>query len=134
MRKRLLQYLLVVDAFVLLVIGLILILAPKRVEAAFHFNDLPPAVGYLIGMWGCVFVTMAIGYAVAAKDPVRHAIWVQVAIARSVLEAIFGAVYIARGVITFEQGGFGIIVAVLVAVAYIALYPRGGNETAAARA
>ena len=132
MRKLLLRFLLCLDAGILFLLGTALILAPHRVEAAFHFQDLPPAVGYLLGMWGCVLVTMALGYAVAATDPIRHVVWVQVAIARGALECIFGAVYIARGIVTLQQGGFGIVVAALVTVAYLALYPRERDETVSA--
>jgi len=33
-------------------------------------------------------------------------------------------VYLARGIVTFQQAGFGIIVAALISTAYIVLYPR----------
>jgi hypothetical protein len=124
MRLSLLRNLLLLDAAVLLVFGVLLICAPQQVEAAFHFKDLPPGVNYIIGLWGCVFATMAIGYFVAASNPIRHAIWIQIGIARGAIECLLGLVYVARGVVTFSQAGLGIIVAALIAVAYIALYPR----------
>src|SRR6266581_3215704 len=117
MKMIFLRYLLMVDAAVLFLLGAILILAPREVEGAFHFRDLPPAVSYLIGLWGCVFATMAIGYGVAATDPLRHVVWVQVGIARGVLECIFGFVYLTRGVVSFQQAGFGIIIAALITIA-----------------
>ena len=105
-------------------LGALLIFAPKQVELAFQFKDLRTGVSYIIGMWGCVFATMSIGYVVAATNPIRHVVWVQVGIARGVLECILGLVYVARGIVTFRQAGFGIIVAALISIAYIALYPR----------
>ena len=120
--------LVLLDAAILFLLGAVLILAPRQVEVAFQFRDLPVAVGYLIGSWGCVFATMALGYAVAAKDPLRHLIWVQVGIARGALECIFGLVYLARGIVTFQQGGFGVIVAALITLAYLVLYPRKSAE------
>src|SRR5438067_13664074 len=95
-RMRALRMLLVLDATVLFLLGALLIFLPRQVEAAFHFQNLPEGVSYLIGLWGCVFATLAIGYAVAATDPIRHAVWVQVAIARGTLEVILGVVYVAR--------------------------------------
>jgi len=91
-------------------------------------------VGYLIGLWGCVFATMAIGYAVAASNPLKHRIWVQMGIARGTLECALGLVYLSRGIVTFPQAGFGIIVAGLMALAYIALYPRKPRLAGAAGA
>src|SRR5258707_6434765 len=111
MKLSLLRGLLILDAAVLFLLGTLLIFAPAQVERAFHFQDLPPAVGYMIGLWGCVFATLGIGYVIAATDPLRHVAWVQVGIARGALECVLGLVYLARGTVTFQQSGFGIIVA-----------------------
>ena|SRR5438093_82592 len=119
-----LRILLAMDAAVLFLLGMLLVLAPKQVEAAFHFKDLPGGVSYIIGLWGCVVITLAIGYAAAALDPIRHVVWVQVGIARGALESALGATYLARGVVTWQQAGFGIVVAVLITAAYVIFYPR----------
>src|SRR5437899_57579 len=58
MKLSLLRGLLILDAAVLFLLGALLIFAPSQVERAFHFSDLPPAVGYMIGLWGCVFATL----------------------------------------------------------------------------
>jgi len=119
-----LRILLAMDAAVLGLLGLLLVFAPKQVELAFRFKDLPDGVSYIIGLWGCVLVTMALGYAVAATDPIRHVVWVQVGIARGTLECILGAFYLAWGVVSWQQAGFGIIVAALITIAYFVCYPR----------
>jgi hypothetical protein len=124
MKLTLLRYLLMVDAAVLLLLGALLILAPRQVEVAFHFQDLPAAVSYLIGLWGCVFITLGFGYVIAATHPIRHLVWVQVGIARGVLECLLGVVYLARGVVSWQQAAFGIVTAAVIAGAYAALYPR----------
>ena len=135
MKLALLRYLLTLDAVVLFLLGAFLIFAPGRVETAFHFQNLPDAVAYLIGMWGCVFATLGIGYAIAAGDPLRHRAWVQVGIARGALECLLGLVYLWRGIVTFQQAGLGIVLAGLMALAYVVLYPgkpRLAAETPAA--
>jgi hypothetical protein len=68
---------------------------------------------------------MGIGYTVAALDPIRHIVWVQVGIARGALECLLGLVYLARGLVTFSQAGLGIVLAACISLAYVALYPRG---------
>jgi len=45
-------------------------------------------------------------YAVAATDPIRHVVWVQVGIARGTLECILGVLYLAWGVVGWQQAGF----------------------------
>ena len=124
MKMLLLRGLLVVDAGVLILIGALLVFAPTQVERAFHFTDLPPAVKYLIGMWGCVMGTMGLGYLMAATNPLRHRIWINIGIIRGVIECALGAVYLVQGVVTMEQAGFGTLVAGLMALAYVLLYPR----------
>ena len=133
MKLTLLRYLLMLDAAILFLLGALLILMPRQIELAFQFHDLPPAVSYLIGLWGCVFVTLGFGYVVAATQPLRHLVWVQVGIARGVLECVLGVIYLARDIVTWQQAAFGIIAAAAIAIAYAALYPRGvGAKTAAA--
>ena len=105
-------------------LGALLIFAPKQIEVLFGFRDLPPAVSYLIGLWGCVLATMAIGYMVAAANPLKHAIWAQVGIARGVSECVLGIFYLAQGIVTSQQAAFGIIAAGFMSIAYLLLYPR----------
>jgi hypothetical protein len=124
MKLSMLRGLMMLDAAVLLLLGAILIVAPGSLESVFHFNNLPSVVNYLIGLWGCVFVTLGFGYVIAATNPMRHLVWAQIGIARGGLEMLLGLVYLGRGVVTWQQAGFGIIVAGLMAVAYVALYPR----------
>ena len=124
MKLILLRGLLVLDAAALFLLGTLLIFAPGQVERAFHFKDLPPAVGYLIGSWGCVLATMGFGYLVAATNPIRHRVWIQVGIARGALECILGVIYLARGIVTIQQAGGGILIAALISIAYLALYPH----------
>ena len=125
MKYSLLRNLLLLDAAVLFLLGGLFIVLPRQMEMAFGFNDLPRGVSYILGLWGSVLVTMAPGYAVAARDPVRHVAWIQVGIARGTLECVVGAVYLAMGIVTFQQAGFGIAVAAFITVAYLVLYPRG---------
>jgi hypothetical protein len=124
MKLTLLRYLLMADAAVLMLLGGFLILAPRQLEMAFHFQELPAAVSYLIGLWGCVFITLGFGYVVAATHPLRHLVWVQVGIARGALECLLGLTYLARGVVTWQQAAFGVITAAVIAGAYLVLYPR----------
>ena len=124
MKLFLLRGLLVVDAAVLFLLGGMLIFAPVQVEQAFHFQDLPPAVAYLLGMWGCLMATMGFGYLVAATYPLRYRVWINIGIIRGALECALGIVYLVRGTITLQQAGLGTLVAGLLAVAYVVLYPR----------
>jgi len=123
MKLTFLRYLLILDAVVLFLLGALLIFTPGQVERAFHFQNLPPAVSYIISMWGCVIATMGFGYILAATNPLRHRVWIQVGIARGLLECMVGWYYLSSGRVTFQQAGLGIIIAGIMALAYILLYP-----------
>ncbi len=129
---RALRVILVVDAAVLILLGLAFLVAPGRVEELFQFRDLPRGVDYIIGTWGCALATMGVGYAIAAENPLRNVAWVQVGIARGVLEVIFGILCVARGVVTLQQASFGLAAAALIALLYIVFYPREQPEVAPA--
>jgi hypothetical protein len=124
MKISMLRNVLVLDSAVLILLGGCLIVAPRQVSAFFHFTDLPQAMSYLIGLWGCALLTLGAAYAVAATNPVRHRLWIQIGIARGALETVLGAAYVAMGAITFSQAGFGIISAAAITLAYIFFYPR----------
>ena len=119
-----LRTLLLLDAVVLALLGAVLIAAPMQVLTAFKFKDLPAGVGYIAGLWGCCSLTLSLGYVVAASNPIRHLIWVQVGIARGLAELALGLVCVARGTVTFSQAWLGMVLAGAIALAYILLYPR----------
>ncbi len=116
--------LMMMDAVVLTGLGVLFITVPRRIEAAFHFQDLPAGVDYMIGLWGCVFATLGLGYVLAAVEPRRNVLWVQMGIARGLLEVVFGVMCVFRQIVTWEQASFGIFTAVFIAAAYTVLYPR----------
>ena len=124
MKLSLLRYLFLVDAAVLALVGAMLIFAPRQIESVFGFRDLPVAVNYLIGLWGCVLVTLAIGYLAASANPIKHRVWAQVGIFRGLLECVLGLVYMAQGLVSLKQAGFGIAVSAIISIAYLILYPR----------
>jgi hypothetical protein len=132
MKQSLLRSVLLLDATVLLLLGGLFILVPRQVEMAFQFNNPPQGVSYIVSSWGCALATLSLGYAVAARDPIRHIAWVQVGIARGALECIVGVVYVLRGVVEVQQAGFGIVAAALFTVAYLVLYPRAASRRATA--
>ena len=69
---RALRMLLMMDATVLVLLGAFFILLPRQILVAFQFADLPRGVNYLLGLWGCCFASLGLGYGIAATDPRRH--------------------------------------------------------------
>ena len=78
----------------------------------------------MVSLLGAVFLSLAFGYGVAATNPLRHVVWVQMGIVRGGLELALGAVCLHRGLVTWEQTRFSIAVAGLLVLAYVVFYPR----------
>src|SRR4051812_43178487 len=114
-----LKNLLLLDAAILIVIGGFFIIAPHQITAFFKFSNVPTAVNYLIGLWGCVLITLGAAYVIAATNPVRHRLWIQIGIARGALETLLGLTYLAIGAVTFSQAGFGTVAAAVMTIAYL---------------
>ena len=118
-----LRVLLAMDAAVLLAMGALFMAMPANVCLVFGFRDLPPAVSYLIGLWGCALISLGIGCAYAVGDPVRNVSWVRAGIVRGALECMFGFVVLRQHMVTWNQAAFGTIIAGAIAAGYVLLYP-----------
>lgn len=128
-RLRLLRVLLALDAAVLLALGGLFMAAPVNIGTAFGYVGLPPAVCYMIGLWGCALISLGVGYIYAAGDPVRNIAWVRAGIVRGLLECMFGFVVVRQHMVTWHQAAFGTIVAAAIAVGYVILYPAEAVKT-----
>jgi hypothetical protein len=119
-----LRLLLLFDAATLFVLGAVFIFAPAQVLEVFKFPEVPIQVHYVVALWGCTLGTLAIGTVQAFMDPVRHVAWIQVAIARTGLEVLVGAMFLYKGIVNWNQSGFGIVLTGILCLAFVILYPR----------
>jgi len=123
LRLALLRVIMVADGIVLGLFGLGLILTPRAMFTLFKL-DLPPAAGYIAGLWGALLLTLAAAYVMAARQPLRNLVLVQIGIVRALLETAVSLFYVGSQAITLEQAAAGIFLAVWFAIAYILLFPQ----------
>ena len=119
-----LRLLLVFDGLFLFMVGSALMLVPGPLLLLFRFPSMPHDVHYILAMWGCVLATMGLGYLNCAIDPIRNISWIQVGIARGVVEFVFSVVYTALGMAHISQVWLGMVVGAFVALSYLTLYPN----------
>jgi hypothetical protein len=127
-RTRALRMLMMMDAVVLFALGLALLCCPLQITRAFGFTEVARPILYLLGLWGATVLTLGVAYGIAAVDPVRHRLWIAIAIARGLIEALFGWYCLAQGLVTWKQSGLGILLAAFIALAFLVLYPRSPND------
>src|SRR5689334_20582636 len=103
MRRVMLRTLLVLDAAILFLLGGAFMVVPGRMLLLFGFHGAPPSIAYIVGVFGSVYFTLGIGYVLAAQNPLRNVVWVQVAIARGTAECLFSLLCVAQGIVSFRQ-------------------------------
>jgi hypothetical protein len=72
---------------------------------------------------GVLIIVFSVFTIIAARDPLKHILWVQYVITSAVFDGGVKVYTIARGYVTFRQIGLPLIVDAIFAVAFLALYP-----------
>jgi hypothetical protein len=115
----------VADGIVLGLFGLGLVLTPQAMYRLFDMALAGPA-SYVAGMWGALLLTVAAGYVLAAPQPAARPVFVQVGLARAVVELGVSLFYLGSQTISFKQAAAGMFLALWFGLAYLVLYPRPG--------
>jgi len=103
--------------------GLVLIFAPEQFVSMSGFDKGPAYVSYFLALVGIAWTLPGIFVIIAARDPLKHIMWLQMAIFWSILDALAGLFFIIRGNITFSQMGSTVIIDTVFTVIFLALYP-----------
>jgi energy-converting hydrogenase Eha subunit C len=113
----------IVWAVVGILFGLGFILAPEKLCSGFGFEKAPAYVPYFLAFIGIAYIVSGFFVIIAARDPLKHIMWVQLAIAWSLLDAIAALYFITRGNVNFSQAGMVPIIDIIFVVAFLILYP-----------
>jgi hypothetical protein len=110
--------------------GLAFLLAPNLMVAGFGLSLAPVYVQYFLALLGNMYIVTSIFVILAARDPLKHILWVQCAIAGSLMDMIAGLVFIIRGDLPFSQAGSVIIINLILVPALLIFYPWRKVSTA----
>ncbi len=130
----LLRTVLLLDSAVLVALGGSFLTVPAKAADVFGFGELPSVVHHLIGLWGCALLTLGIGYFIAATNPFRHRVMIQIGILRGACEVVLGVAHGSAGLVTWSQAATGMIAGGAIALAYSLLYPRAPEPPVAVAA
>ena len=110
---------------------LLALLAHQRAESALHRNRVRYWAHFVgLALLGNMYIITSIFVILAARDPLKHILWVQCAIAGSLMDMIAGLVLIIRGVLPFSQAGDVIIINLILVPALLIFYPWRKASTA----
>ncbi len=103
--------------------GLWFIIAPYQLASVFGYGEMTGPGVYFMALAGVGFVAGSVFIIWAARDPLRHIMWVKLAILWSLLGLVVESYSIVRGDADFSQAGIGVISWAVFAVAFLAFYP-----------
>ncbi len=121
---RSLKVVMIIWAVIAILVGLAYIFLPSQLGEMGGFEKGPAWVVYILALLGiCYIATGAFVIVAAVRDPLKHIMWVQFAIAVAILIVVVAVSSIMRGLVTFSQEGGPLIINAVFAVTFLALYP-----------
>jgi hypothetical protein len=120
-----LKIVMIIWAAIAILMGLAFVFFPTQLGEMGGYEKGPAWSPYLHAMLGIAFIAIGAFVIVAARDPLRNIMWVQLVITLAILMVAVEVYSLIRGFVTFEQVGMSIIIDAVFAVAFLALYPWG---------
>ena len=103
--------------------GLAFLFAPNQMSAGFGVNPAPAYVQYFLVLLGNAYIPTGIFVILAARDPLKHILWLQFAIISSLVDMIAALTFVIRGTLTFSQVGDNLILNIFLVAAFLIFYP-----------
>ncbi len=103
--------------------GLAYIFVPRQLSAMFGWEALPALAAVLAAALGASFVSACIFLIIAARDPLKHILWVKYAIVFAILMLAAELYSVIMGYLTLGQAVTAIIIHAVFAAARLAFSP-----------
>ena len=103
--------------------GLAYIFVPRQLGAMFGFEEGPAHVAAMAAALGVSWVSACIFLIIAARDPLKHILWVKYAIVFAILSLAAELYSFIIGYMEFSQVVMGIVIHGVFATAFLAFYP-----------
>ena len=127
---KVLKVVMIVWAVMNILLGLGMVFAPGQLFSSFGLAQAPAYMPYFLTNLADGFILTGIMIILAARDPLKHIMWLQFIIAWSLLDAIAAVYLVLRGNVTFSQASFGLIVDIIFPATFLILYPWRKKATA----
>lgn len=107
-----------------IILGLAFIFIPQRLGEMFGYTTEGPEymLSFLASL-GVAMIAPAVFVIVAARDPIRHILWVKFAILCAILHLVIELYSVIQGYVTFGQAATAIISPAVFIAAFLVFYP-----------
>ncbi len=129
---RALQVVLIVYGVIGILDGLVLIINPQLFAKIWGFGEIGAISDFgvtIAAICGAAFVAACVWFIVAARDPLRHIMWVKFAILWNILAVVVMLYLVVQGTVDFSQAGMEIITGAVFAAALLVFYPWRAAHT-----
>ena len=107
-----------------ILLGLAFIFVPEELGEMFGYTaEGPEYMLSFLASLGVGMVVPGIFVIVAARDPVKHILWVKFAILAAVLSLVIELYSVIQDYVTFDQAMMGIILPAVFTAAFLIFYP-----------
>ena len=113
----------IVYAVIGILVGLAFVFVPRQFGTMFGYGEGPAYVASLCGALGVSLISACIFLIIAARDPLKHILWVKYAIVFAILMFAVHVYSLILGYVNFNQAATDIIVHAIFAIALLAFYP-----------
>ena len=114
----------IVWAVLHIVLGLAFIFVPQQLGEMFGYTaEGPEYMLSFLASLGVAMIAPAVFVIVAARDPVKHILWVKFAILCAALNLVIELYSVIQGYVTFGQAAMSIILPAIFTAAFLIFYP-----------
>lgn len=114
---------LLINGFIDVIVGLILIFLPKQFASLLGYPELPQDVNFIIGGWGIAALTFGVGRVLASNRTERYRLWAILGLLEGIALMTLCLRYWLGGVLIFMQVSMPLLIAVFFSIAYAVSYP-----------
>jgi hypothetical protein len=120
---KVLKIAMIVWSVIGILLGLGFIISPEQLISMAGFEKGPAYMPYFLTLLGIAYLSSGIFMVIAARDPLKHIILLQLVIVWSLVDALAASYFIIRGNVSFSQVGWVPIYDGIFVIAFLALYP-----------
>ena len=103
--------------------GLMYVISPEKTVSSIGFKTDTFAIPYFLAYLGVAYLAFCTFLIIAARDPMKNILWIQLAMAWSFLDVMVALFFYIRGNLSLSQAAWPFITDGIPFVAMVAFYP-----------
>lgn len=124
MNRRLLQITLIVIGIAQIFFGAAFTFAPAKFGGMLGLPETPPWAYWMFGMFGARAFGFAYGMFLVARDPIKHAHWIQAMIGVQFIDWLATIYFVQNGAVTLAQVSSASYLPLIFIAMLVIFYPR----------